>query len=258
VNIRFLKWSAMSVSFNIQYFTYKPAILLGVNPFNGPVGGGTKIKFKIEEYEGPRTRAGAGLPSVFGAFFFDNPIQIVFSASGSDMLVSNFYASNMSVSLLGEYMSRTYEFEVTLPASPTQNPVSSSIRILVADEELSFNQERAEMKFEYIGAKILSVVPASGYLNPGSEYTEVTLNVANLMKGVVPDVFFAGEKCKVTSPTADPIPNDLGTVTAIKVTVPELDYKYVGTVNISLSDSSLTEALMASFQYVLKAILGLL
>ena len=35
------------------------------------------------------------------------------------------------------------------------------------------------------------------------------------------------------------------------MTVPELDYKYVGTVNISLSDSSLTEALMASFQYVL-------
>ena len=250
VNLRFVKWSAKTITISINYFTYPQALMMGVNPYNGPVGGGTYIKLRTQDFEGPRTRAGAGLPSIYGAYFDKLPIQIFFSAGGNSLPVSNFHSDNITVGLLESDMSRSYELEVLLPESPVDSPTVASIQIVVSAKALSFNTMQADLTFEYIGAKILACVPASGYLNPGSGGATVQLKVANLQSSAGTQVTFAGILCEIIG-ISDPVPNDLGTVSSVSVKVPELPYIYAGSINATLDDASLPETLSSIFQYVL-------
>lgn len=250
VNIRFLRWTAKSISISIKFFTYPKASVMGVNPYNGPVSGGTFVKLRLQDYEGPRTRAGAGLPTIYGAYFDKLPIRISFSVAENSLFVQDFYADNITLGLLEPDSSRSYELEVLLPESPTGSPTLSNIQILVSNEVLSFNTDLADFSFEYIGAKIMALVPASAYLNPGSGGASVQLKVANLAAGSSPEVTVSGAPCAITG-ISDPVPNDLGTVTTVTVSVPELPFELAGTVNVSLADASLPEELKATYRYEL-------
>ena len=250
VNVRFVKWSAKSVSFSIQYFMYPKGSILGINPYNGPIQGGTLINLLIKDYEGPRTKAGAGLNTLFAAVFDDRPMSIEFSVQGSKSLVSDFHPHNITLGRLQDDSSRTFHLHVPFPASPTNKAGVAIIRILVSGEEIAFNEDQAQLRFEYIGAKILSLIPASAYLNPGSGGATVSLNVANLGRGLTPKIAFNGKPAPVTS-MADPVPNDLGTVTSIKVSVPEMPFSDVGAVNVTLWHSTLEETLESVFEYAM-------
>jgi len=250
VNIRFLRWAAKSISISIKFFTYPKASVLGVNPYNGPISGGTFVKLRLQDFEGPRTSAGAGLPTLYGAYFDKLPIRITFSVAQKSMVVQDFYADNITLGPLEPDSSRLYELEVLLPESPTGGPTLSNIQISVSNEVLSFNTVLADFSFEYIGAKIMTLVPPSAYLNPGSGGATVQLKVANLAAGSSPAVTFSRVPCVVVG-ISNPVPNDLGTVTTITVSVPELPYRLAGTLNVSLADSRLLESLTSTYRYEL-------
>jgi cysteine-rich repeat protein len=247
VNLRFRRWSSKTITFTMKYFLYQEAALLGVNPYNGPVGGGTTIKLMIQDYEGPRTRAGAGLQSLYGTAFEKQEMTVSFVASQSTRIAE---IVEIVGGLLREDMSREYTVTVRLPPSPTQQPAVASLTIAVAGRPMTLITARASLAFEYVGAKILKVNPASGYLNPGSGGASVQIIVANMDQRYLPSVAFAGVSCQVLD-TSKPVPNDLGTVMAVSVAVPEIPLENAGMIDVVLLTPGLKEPLKATWEYAL-------
>ena len=102
VNVRFRRWSAKAITFSLKYFSYPQAAMLGVNPYNGPVVGGTIINLVIQDFEGPWTRAGAGLESLYAVAFDGQALTVQFEAidpfSNSSMVEQVFYQIHSLVS----------------------------------------------------------------------------------------------------------------------------------------------------------------
>ena len=247
VNVRFRRWSSKAIYFTMKYFLYPEAALLGVNPYNGPVPGGTTIKLRIQDYEGPRTRAAAGLQSLYGPAFEKQQLTVRFGASQQ---TANAEVVEIVGGLLRQDMSREYIVTMTLPPSPTQQSAIASLTIAVAGRSLTLSTVQASLSFEYIGAKILGVTPASGYLNPGSGGATLQVIVANMDRRYIPSVKFAGVSCEVLD-KSEPVPNDLGTVTAISVAVPEMPLANAGVIDVVVVTPGLQEPLDATWEYSL-------
>ena len=247
VNVRFRRWSSKTITFTMKYFLYQKAALLAVNPYNGPVGGGTTIKLKIQDYEGPRTRAGAGLQSLYGAAFEEQQMTVSFVASQSTQIAE---IVEIVGGLLRKDMSREYTVTIRLPPSPTQQPAVASLTIAVAGRPMTLSTTQTSLAFEYVGEKILKVTPASGYLNPGSGGATLQIIVANMDQRYFPSVAFAGVSCQVLE-TSEPVPNDLGIVMAVRVAVPEIPLENAGMIDVVLQTPGLKEPLKATWEYAL-------
>ena len=247
VNIRFRRWSSKSISFSMLYFVYPSAAMFAVSPYNGPVGGGTTIRVLVQDYEGPETRAGAGLPSFYSVAFDGQPLNISLEASGT---YSAAQVIQVEAGSRREDFSRLYTVTMILPKSPISEPVVANIQFLVSGVSMTLTAIRAQTTFEFIGAKIMGVLPRSGYLNPGSGGAVLQVMVANMDRNLPFNITVAGSVVVVQS-VSDPVPNDLGTVSAITVAVPEMPLALAGTLSINLSTTvkGLASVLTSTWQY---------
>ena len=90
----------------IRYFTYPEAAALELSPRDGPKDGGSIVELSVKDYEGPYSRAAAGLPTICGAYLKDFSTQILFSASKNVSSVLDF---NITSGFLQDDMTRIYK-----------------------------------------------------------------------------------------------------------------------------------------------------
>jgi cysteine-rich repeat protein len=226
VTVILKRWNAKFAQFRLRYFNYPKTIVEAVKPTLGPVSGGTIMKIVLVEPLGPLTRQGSGLESFSLALDRQLPISVQFGCFSS-LNVANRVTVKKTVGTEDLKTVNSFELSITIPAS-TNGPCSADLRVYINNVRfLDFQLQNLKLAFEYVGTKIMSVVPPNGMLNPGSGGATVTLTLSNLANSRITTTL-AGLPCENEQKAR--WDSDAGTSVSYSVKFPEMPLERAGAV----------------------------
>ena len=150
------KYPAKVVSIPMFYFLYPDTQLIQISPSNGPTSGGFRMAMMFLEPLGFKTRAGAGITTIFDA----NLQDITVTVQGSSATV---------ISRQSNPSGQAYNVYLVVLMPPGDNTILSTISILIAGASL-----KVSSAFQYRDAYVILVSPAAG-LTTGQFYISIMM-----------------------------------------------------------------------------------
>eukprot|EP00961_Rhodomonas_salina_P043358 583119-Rhodomonas_salina.1 len=245
-------WAEKRASFSFRYFTYPKIVVGDLSPSSGPIFGGTRVRLLLSDWEGPRTRAGAGLPNLGTASADLKTVSIVMVTSNSSRTAASFTVTRAATTSAAQAgLLRQYTILFELPRSPLGTEGLARIELRIDGEAQDLDDSIQSLDFEFVGTQIRNVVPNSAYLNPGSGGAAANVVVSNLGRSNGLEVTITADRvpCEILSVASRD--SDFGVDTIIAIKIPELPYQFVGQIPVTVKTLLLEQDLIAQFQYIL-------
>ena len=220
-----------SLGYSLEYTCYPKMQLLSLAPWRGSVNGNTLLTLTILDPRGPMTREGAALPNLWKVFRKESLLTVFFSGRILSYLNS---AVLVSVSQSSSIDS-AFDIAIKTPAVPTAG--FSDIKLRIDNTVVEMESTSINSAFQYIGTQILSVLPSSGMLNPGSGGLDLTIKIANFVNAGF-KVLIGNFECPVQYPLTAPMVTAVGTESIVVCHAPELPLNLSGALDIDVQMSS--------------------
>jgi len=228
------RWDAKFALFSLRYFYYPLTTIDVIKPTLGPISGGRIVKIGLIEPTGPLTRQGSGSESFTLAFDQQLPITVHFSCLSSlnvadKVTIAKREGTQDLIDL------NSFELSVKSPSS-NAGPCMAELRVHISNVRFQdFKFQNLALSYEYVGSKIMSVVPPAGMLNPGSGGVQVIVILSNLPTISITTTL-AGTDCK--NALHSQWDSDAGDLMSFSVELPEMPLTQAGSIQLRISFAS--------------------